>query len=221
MTHDTAPLVYLGAAWIAYFALHSLLASTSVKARVGGWRPALLPAYRLVYNAVAVITLLPVAWLLWRYPGPALWTWSGGAAWVADGLALAAVGGFALTLRSYDGSEFLGVRQWRLRDGSVRDQGRLALSPLHRFVRHPWYALALVIVWTRNMDAARLLSAIMVTMYFVVGSRLEEGRLMACYGARYRRYRERVPGLVPLPGRFLSAREAERLGTEEPADEPR
>lgn len=218
MTHEITPLIGLGAAWAAYFALHSLLASTTVKARLGAWSPALRPAWRLVYNAVATLTLLPLAWLVWQHPGPALWSWTGAAGWVADGLALAAVAGFLLTLRGYDGAEFLGIRQWRARSQVLEDQGALVLSALHRHVRHPWYTLALVIVWTRDMDAARLLSAVMVTMYFVVGSRLEERRLIASHGDLYRRYRQRVPALVPLPGRSLSPGEAERLLAGEPVD---
>ena len=96
----------------------------------------------------------------------------------------------------------------------------MALSVLHRFVRHPWYSAALVIIWTRDMDAARLLSAAMMTVYVVVGSRLEERKLVAWHGERYHRCRERVPGLVPLAGRVLTAREAARLVADAPREQP-
>jgi hypothetical protein len=68
------------------------------------------------------------------------------------------------------------------------------LSTAHRHVRHPWYSFGLVIVWTRDMNAAMLVSALAITLYFVAGSRLEERKLIETHGDTYRRYRERVPG---------------------------
>jgi protein-S-isoprenylcysteine O-methyltransferase Ste14 len=71
-------------------------------------------------------------------------------------------------------------------------------------VRHPWYFLGLVILWTREMDAALLTSAVVLTLYLAIGARLEDNKLVTLYGESYRRYREKVPGLVPLPWRHLS-----------------
>jgi hypothetical protein len=45
----------------------------------------------------------------------------------------------------------------------------------------------------------------------VVGSRLEERKLVERFGERYRTYRQRVPGLLPLPWRMLGREEARRL----------
>jgi protein-S-isoprenylcysteine O-methyltransferase Ste14 len=82
---------------------------------------------------------------------------------------------------------------------------------MHRYVRHPWYALGLVVVWTRSMDAAMLVTALAITVYLVIGSRLEERKLLVYHGEAYRRYMERVPGLIPLPWRRLKSGEAERI----------
>jgi protein-S-isoprenylcysteine O-methyltransferase Ste14 len=130
---------------------------------------------------------------------------------LAYGLAGLAILGFAWSLRYYDGSEFLGLRQWRARQRSALDQERLHLSPLHRFVRHPWYTLGLVLVWTQNMDAARLTSAVVISAYFVLGSRLEERKLLLYHGPAYAAYRRRVPALLPRPWRSLSSAEAREL----------
>jgi protein-S-isoprenylcysteine O-methyltransferase Ste14 len=204
-------LALLALGWIAYFALHSLLASLAVKRAVAARWPRVVPAYRLGYNAIAVALVAPlVVWTL-AHPGAALWRWSGAWGWVADGLALLALIGVAWTLRDYDGSEFLGLRQWRDREARVEDQERLHLSALHRFVRHPWYSLGLVLVWTRDMDAARLVAALLATGYILIGLRLEERKLLEYHGERYRAYRARVPALVPLPWRWLDAASAARL----------
>ena len=206
-----AHALWLGAAWVGYFILHSLAASLWLKHWVAAQRPAWLPGYRLAYNLVAMLLLVPPLWLTFWPPTAELWVWRGPWAVLANGLALAALVGFVVSLRSYDTGEFLGLRQWRARTRRVEDQESLHLSVLHRWVRHPWYSLGLVILWTRDMTAALLLSSLLATLYLVIGSRLEERKLLAYHGEAYRRYRQRVPGLVPWPGRVLSATEAQAL----------
>lgn len=204
-------LLPLALAWLAYAALHSLLASFGVKARIAARWPGLMPGYRLGYNLVAVVTALPLAWLIHATPGDWLWRWTGLAAWLANGLALAAIGVLFLSSRHYDMDEFLGLRQLREDSPQADRPGGFSLSPFHRFVRHPWYCCGLVLVWTRDMNPALLLSALAITLYFVVGSRLEERKLIALHGERYRRYMARVPGLLPLPWKYLRRAEAREL----------
>jgi protein-S-isoprenylcysteine O-methyltransferase Ste14 len=47
-----------------------------------------------------------------------------------------------------------------------------------------------------------------MTAYFIVGSRMEERKLIAYHGERYRRYMAKVAGLVPLPWKTISKAEA-------------
>ena len=208
---DVVHLLLLCGAWVVYFLIHSLLASLAFKRWVLAHRPAAAPVYRLIFNLSATLLLLPPLWLTYSDRGPWLWQWSGAWWWFANGAALIALGAIFWSLRWYDGSEFLGLSQWRRKSRGVEDQEAFHLSPLHRFVRHPWYSLGLVLVWTRDMDINLLVAAVLLSLYFVVGSRLEERKLIVYHGEIYRRYRQRVPGLVPLPWRWLRAGEAERL----------
>jgi protein-S-isoprenylcysteine O-methyltransferase Ste14 len=201
-------LTILLVVWLVYFALHSALASLTVKTWMATRHPNLMPGYRIGFNTIATLALLPIIWLLYSNPGLEIWRWSGRWAYLADGLALAAVTGFLYTLRDYDGSEFLGLRQWFNQTRSVEDQESFHLTSAHRFVRHPWYFFSLVILWTRDMREAMLLSALLMTAYFIVGSRMEERKLITYHGERYRRYREKVAGLVPLPWKTISKAEA-------------
>ena len=204
-------IVLLSFCWIGYFALHSTLASLAVKRRVAAALPNLMPYYRLTFNVLASLLILPILWLTYHDPGPTLWRWQGAAAWLANGLALAALFGFGLTLKSYDMQEFLGLRQLQFQVRRVEDQEHFHLSPFHRFVRHPWYFFGLVLIWTRDMNATTLLSSVFITLYFVIGSRLEEKKLLIYHGDTYRRYMARVPGLIPLPWKSLTAEEARAL----------
>jgi len=209
LPYDRIGLIVL--AWLGYFAGHSVLASLTVKRWVAGRWPDWMPAYRLFFNAAAVVLILPPLALTYRQRGPWLWEWTGPAWWVANGLAVAAAFGFLHSLRWYDGAEFLGLRQWRGRVRAVEDQERFHLSPLHRWVRHPWYSLGLVLVWTRDMDASLLVTAVMISLYFVLGSMLEERKLMHYHGEVYRLYRRLVPALIPRPWRHLSPDQAQEL----------
>lgn len=204
-------LVPLALGFVAYFALHSLLASLRLKRLVQARWPAAMPAYRLTYNAVSVILLLPLLWWMQQHPGPLVWQWQGAARWLMNGLALTAIGGFLWSMKSYDGMVFIGWRQWRERHRVSTDPERLHISTLHRFVRHPWYFFLLVLMWTQDIHLAQLFAYGLVSGYLVVGSWLEEQKLKTHYGEAYRRYCQRVPGLIPLPWRWLSAAEADEL----------
>jgi protein-S-isoprenylcysteine O-methyltransferase Ste14 len=213
MTLTASQLASLVLLWLSYAVLHSLFASLWLKRRVAARWPRLAPGYRVGFNLLALVLLLPPLWLTFAWHGPLLWSWQGGWAWLASGLGLAAVAGFLWSTRYYDMGVFCGSTQWRTREHAAEDPGGLTLSPLHRHVRHPWYSLGLVILWTRDMDEARLTSALCITLYLWLGSLLEERKLLAFHGEPYARYRERVPGLIPWPGRSLSVDEAHALCT--------
>lgn len=204
-------LLLLAALWAVYGGAHSLLASDSAKRRFEARFPNCYRGYRLGYNLLAAVLLVPPLWLMASYPGHRLWQWPPPVNWLIDGVTLLAFAGFVWSARYYDTGEFLGTRQLQKRHTPLHDQVPLCLSPLHRWVRHPWYFLGLVILWTREMDAALLTSAIMLTLYLVIGARLEDNKLVALYGEPYRHYRKKVPGLVPLPWRHLSRQEAEDI----------
>ena len=205
------PTVSLLVAWLLYFVVHSLLASLWVKQRVAARWPNLMPAYRLVFNALALALLAPIAWIMLAYTWPLVWQWHGAARVVSNTLAILAALGFIWSLKYYDLQEFFGIRQWRGQVTQITEQEHLKISPLHRFVRHPWYFFAMVLLWSRDMDLAQLITSVMLSLYFTIGSRMEEKKLLVYYGERYQRYKQRVPGLFPLPGRVLSAAEAVAL----------
>ncbi len=202
-------LAEIALAWFAYFTLHSLLAASAVKAWCSRRWPQLMPSYRAAFNVISVVALLPVLWLVYGTGVNWLWRWEGALAWLANGLALLALLCFFASTRAYDMGEFLGLRQ--LRERGSDDIQTFTLSTFHRFVRHPWYCFALVLIWTRDMNAPLLVSAVAITLYLVVGSRLEERKLVAKFGDTYRRYMAQVPGLVPLPWKYLTARDAKDL----------
>lgn len=210
----TASFIPLGLYFVAYCLLHSWLASRRCK----GWClrrwPGLMPAYRSLYNLLAVVLLLPLVWLYLESAGPLVVHWSGWIGWLMNGVSIAALLGFVTTSGDYSMADFSGSRQWQQRHLGPQDpeqQAVLRLGRWHQRVRHPWYFLALVLIWSRSMDAAQLLLSVLATLYFVIGSRLEERKLIDQFGDAYRQYCQQVPGLIPLPGRYISQAQARDL----------
>jgi len=197
--------------WIGYFVIHSILASLKIKGWVCEHKPAFMPAYRLTFNIIAVTLLAVPAWVLYTGHKTMIWQFDGIALWIMNGIALTAVIGFLISMRYYDGQEFLGLRQLREQEKRIEDQENLQISPLHRYVRHPWYTFALMLIWTRPMDSLMFISATFMTLYFFLGSRLEEEKLKSYYGEVYINYIRKVPGLIPLPWKHLNETEANAL----------
>lgn len=200
-------ILILSLSWTIFFCLHSLFASLLFKHHIAKNWPDIMSAYRILFNMISVI-LLPIPLLIQHYyAGEYLWKWSGISAIITNGLAIAAALAIFLTLKYYDSSDFSGLKQFREKITDVEDQEQFTISPIHRFVRHPWYFLILVILWTRSMDEATLISTLLITAYFTIGSRLEENKLIVYHGQKYQSYRKQVPGLIPLPWKYLKKRQ--------------
>ena len=190
----TEPL--LVAAWVAWCVLHSLLANTRVRRWLEERVPGLTRRYRLGYNLVALVSLLPLAlWEVQRPQGSPILSWHGswvllqGLAWVAAA-ALAWGGARAYSLR-----EFVGLAGFA---GAGERLPPLVTGGVLGLVRHPWYLAGLLVLWARSLDRSGLVTALVLSLYLLVGSRLEEGRLERLYGSAYREYRQRVSGLLPI-----------------------
>ncbi|HKZ84665.1 MAG TPA: isoprenylcysteine carboxylmethyltransferase family protein [Anaerolineae bacterium] len=201
--------VLILAALLGFSAFHSLLASHAAKSaarrlfgehNTRGW-------YRLVYNAFAAISLLPVLVLSVVLPDRELYRIPAPLSAVAIGIQALAALGVLYSLYQLDLRHFTGLRQWmawvrgiEAHSASDTSTSRLVVDGLHRYVRHPLYTTSLIALWfVSPMTVNRLAFVAGVTLYFTIGSIFEERKLTAEFGDAYREYQRRVPRLVPRP----------------------
>jgi protein-S-isoprenylcysteine O-methyltransferase Ste14 len=177
-------------------AVHSLLAADAVKNAARKWfGPPADRVYRICYNGVAVITLVPLAAVTVQnlgaviYAAPMPWAAAMAAGMAAGILLLAA--SFLLSDPAY----FAGLRQLGSQDAAPR----LVAGGPYRIVRHPIYSTALLTLWCLPVQTVGTLAfTIGATIYILVGSELEERRLILQFGDEYIRYRSTVARLIPF-----------------------
>lgn len=180
---------------------HSGMARTGFKR----WWVRLVPraVERTTYVLASSLVLL---FLFWQWqPIPALiWdvAWGPGrwALWGLYGLGWTAAVGSTFLISHAD---LFGLRQTRAYGRSERPpRPRFQTPGPYRYVRHPLMSGLLVAFWaTPRMTTGHALFAAGMTVYVLVGLRFEERDLVRAFGDRYRAYRERVPMLLPRPGR--------------------
>lgn len=199
---NTTNYALLALLWIVWCAMHSGLISVTVTAffqrRLGThWR-----FYRLFYNVVAVLTIVPVVLYSRAFDGQELFAWGGLLTVLRVCLLVLAVALFVAGARQYDLLQVLGLRQ--AVGGSAHrvltESGTLAISGVLSVTRHPWYLGAILLVWTleRSVNTAGLITNAVLTAYLIVGTLLEERKLRMEFGEAYAEYQRNVSMLVPV-----------------------
>lgn len=191
----------LALGWILWCFLHSVLISRGVGGRLVLRMGECGKYFRLGYNLIAFITLVPMMVATARLQGMEIYSWKGG--WVALRVLLLAS---SLLLfyggsRRYDLGYFLGVKQIRFGEQHVllTEQQQFSRSGVFAVTRHPWYLGSLLFLWTvlPVYHLGSVVAAAVLSAYLVIGTRLEERKLLAEFGDAYRSYRQEVSMFFP------------------------
>jgi protein-S-isoprenylcysteine O-methyltransferase Ste14 len=186
---NTMNELILGMFWMVYFAIHSVMATSRFKLYLRLTIPAFYPYYRSVYSLFATVNLLLLLWLHLIVTSELIFDsgnfWFIGYAFcLASGIVLAVAG------KAY-GVGFL------IREAKNK---HLIRSGLNAYVRHPLYFGILLFVigfFLVSPNWKNLVFAVISVLYLIVGTLLEERKLMAEFGQEYVNYKKEVKMLIP------------------------
>ncbi len=193
-------LLLLALAWSACCALHSAMISESVTTLLKQKLGDTFRYYRLFFNLVAGATFIPLALYSRSIVGDPLFRWSEfGLGPVRYALVGAAVLLFWAGGRHYSLRQFIGISQARgTTAGGIAEDGGIDQTGILALVRHPWYTAVLLLLWAGDLDAPRLVVSAVLTAYVVVGTLLEERKLVRQFGDAYRSYQQQVSMFLPF-----------------------
>ena len=153
--------------------------------------------YRLAYNLIAGLLILPVLALLVFLPDAQLYRvptpWS---LLMTMGQFIAAIA-IVIGIMQTGGLAFVGLRQL-VSPPTDEMTSQLYVRGMYQWVRHPLYTAGLALIWlSPSMTINTLSLYIGFTIYIIVGAYVEERKLVEEYGDEYLRYQERTPMLIP------------------------
>lgn len=186
-------LVFL---WLLFGVLHSVLAGLHIKIRFAKAFPLAAKHYRLLYTFFAFLTLGVVVWYLAQLSSPLLYQPQLVTNVLGTVMTVVGVVIMGICIKKY----FLSLSGLKSLF-QERPVHRLMIGGIHRFVRHPLYLGTFLAVWGVALLYPLLsffISAFLITAYTLVGIRFEEKKLVADFGADYKRYQQTVPKLIPL-----------------------
>jgi protein-S-isoprenylcysteine O-methyltransferase Ste14 len=198
--------LYAVLGWVLWCTLHSTLISTTVtdfaKTKLGGG----FRFYRLFYNVVSLVTLIPLVYYSHTLREAPVFRWEGPLGIVQVFLLAVSVYLFVAGGKHYSWARFWGIFQIKAgRAGSsLADSSTFVVSGIHRIIRHPWYLGGILIVWAQDMSASTILINMVISVYFMIGAVLEERKLVIEFGEKYREYQRSVSMLFPW--RWLKTR---------------
>jgi methanethiol S-methyltransferase len=198
---DYRNYILLSILWISYCALHSALISTTftdfLKRTLGGRAR----FHRIFFNLFSVGSIIPL--LIYsrssRWDIEPLFAWEGTLRIVQYALiGVAAILILAVGSR-YSMSRFLGIEQIRGKSGKgMTENGGLDSSGVLGVIRHPWYVAVFILLWTGDLTPAKIIINVILSGYLVIGTLLEERKLVFEFGDQYRQYQGAVSMFIPL-----------------------
>jgi methanethiol S-methyltransferase len=187
--------------WAGYCALHSYLISIRFTNMLNRVLKKYYAFYRVFYVLISLFLLIP----LLNYSGQ------------SDNNVIIIYGHYMDILRNvltygsllmffwaffidYDFLLFFGIRQI-LNFGKTQEQKpseEFKKSGLLGIIRHPMYLALIVYLWCQTYKMADIIVNLVLTIYIIIGTILEEKKLVLEFGATYIKYQQEVPMLIPL-----------------------
>jgi protein-S-isoprenylcysteine O-methyltransferase Ste14 len=101
---------------------------------------------------------------------------------------------------NYDSLSFFGIRQ-ALNFGKIKKinpSEEVKRNGLLGIVRHPMYLSLIIYLWCQTFRMSDIVVNIVLTIYIIIATRLEEKKLVLEFGDTYVKYQQEVPMFIPF-----------------------
>lgn len=191
---------YLVLLWILFCIIHSGMISISVTEYLKKKLKSNYRFYRLFYNVVSLLIIIPIIIYCNSIKAEPFFTWEGYLLPVKYFLLALGILLFILGSRHYSLANFFGIAQIKEKTGSklMNETGKLDSSGIMGLIRHPYYAGVLPLLWSSDLNITALITNLILSIYIIVGTLLEERKLVYEFGDEYIQYKQKVSMLIPI-----------------------
>ena len=185
--------------WAAWCVVHSVLISRSLTTRLAAAMPRLYSYYRLLYVVFSVVSIAPPLWYQSTVPAVLFFSWPfpwNVLRWLGI---LAGVAVIYAGARRYDQRVFFGLAQIRSRGkDAAGEKIAFSRSGILGRIRHPYYSGGIVfLLFWGDVTSVTVITRVVLIAYLVIGTVIEERKLLLEYGEEYESYRQSVPMFLP------------------------
>lgn len=186
--------------WIGYCALHSYLISIGFTNLMNRLLKKYYAFYRFFYGMISIILLIPIM----KYTA-------------LDNNVIIVYGQYLDIFRyiimagslllffwaffiDHDALSFFGIRQILKfgKNNETNPSNEIKRSGLLGIVRHPMYFAVIIYLLCRVHTMADLIMSLVLIIYIIIGTILEEKKLVLEFGESYIKYQKDVPILIPF-----------------------
>ena len=198
--------IILSLVWAGYCALHSFLISIRFTNSLTRLLKNYYAFYRLFYVLFSFVTLVLVINYTTTVDNEIIITYA--PPWSIIRYALmwgALLMFFWAFFFNYDSLSFFGIRQI-LHFGKVKNinpSEELKKNGLLGITRHPMYLALIIYLLSQNFRMADIVVNIVLIIYVIIGTKLEEKKLVLEFGDTYIKYQQEVPMLIPFTKRIV------------------
>jgi protein-S-isoprenylcysteine O-methyltransferase Ste14 len=107
---------------------------------------------------------------------------------------------------NYDSLSFFGIRQILNlgKEKKINPQEGIKRNGLLGIMRHPMYLALIIYLWCQTFRVVDIVINSLLTIYVIVGTMLEERKLVLEFGDEYIKYKKEVPMLIPFTKKIIS-----------------
>lgn len=187
--------------WTGYVALHSYLISTGFTNFMIRFLKEYYAFYRLFYILISLVLLIPLLKYSGQIDDKVIITYESPfdvIRYILTGASLLMF--FYAFFFNYDSLSFFGIRQIMNfgKEKKIDPTEAIKQNGLLGFMRHPMYLALIIYLWCQTFRIIDIYVNALLTVYVIIGTILEERKLVLEFGDAYVKYKQEVPMLIPF-----------------------